>query len=814
MTTYATFVSGTRVNPLNLAAIIAFQMFVGGAALATDATGPAQSADATAQSGPEEGQAVEQLSQIVVTASRHAQPLSKVPISVEAMSQKTMDDLHISTFADLVSHVPGVSLQTAHSGVQGDLAVRGIFSGGNAPTTEVYVDETPISVRVVKGAGPQGSPYPNIFDLDRVEVLRGPQGTLFGSSAMGGAIRYITPQPNLISSSGLAKMDIGYTDGGAPTYDMGVAYGAPISPGVAGFRVSVWGRSASGWIPRVDPFSGMILNPDANSSASYVIRPAFTIVPVEGLTITPAVFIQHIHEDNPDTYWTTFVPQANQGTRVSGSIEEPSTDDLRVPSLSIRYDFAKVSFESNSSYLDRHYHDVYDYTHTIEAVYSGTPFIPGLESFHSPFLDVEFNRAWQQEFRLTSSTPNSRLSWVVGAYYRNALAGDTQLIPPALDAITEAIAGEDSLEYTGIPTYFVNGLALNSFTNFQARDVSKALFGEITVVPVAGLKVNAGVRFEHSLVTDQHEIVAGPLNGVAYSDVVLPPQVGNPITPRVGVTYQINDKDMVYATAAKGYRSGGGNANDSIGNPLCLPSLEELGLTDVPKSFNSDSLWSYEVGTKDSMFDNRLAFQLSAYDIIWSNIQSAVSLPSCSEGFTANRGKAISRGVDLQVQALVGEHLQLSLSGGYDHAYYPTAEYGAPSKGVTPLLVDSGEALPSVVPWSVAVTANYSRSIDRLWQGANSYLRLDYRQLSAIPSLDPRVAGYDPKVGPHQDEGYGVLNLRLGVTRGGLDLSAYALNATNSDPLLGYTHGTKSSPLFMAAAIRPVTVGVTAMYAF
>ncbi len=129
--------------------------------------------------------------------------------SVTAFSQKTMDELHIQSFSDLASIVPGLVVSTPQSGVQGltDVAIRGIFSGGNAPTTQFYIDETPGAIRRQDGAGPAGSPHPLIFDLDRVEMLRGPQGTLFGSSAMGGAIRYITPQPNLTDSSGYAKAD-------------------------------------------------------------------------------------------------------------------------------------------------------------------------------------------------------------------------------------------------------------------------------------------------------------------------------------------------------------------------------------------------------------------------------------------------------------------------------------------------------------------------------------------------------------------------------------------------------------------------------
>jgi iron complex outermembrane recepter protein len=818
MAMHAISARGAFIRPLNLAAIMAVLTSLGNVTFANDAAGPTTSADLAAQSAPDPAQsgsdATFQLQPVIVTATRRAEPINRVPISIQALSGKTIKDLDIQTFSDLVTHVPGVTLLPTTVGTTTNVAIRGIYSASNAPTTEVYVDDTPISVRVLGGAGPQGSPYPDVFDLDRIEVLRGPQGTLFGSSAMGGVIRYITPQPDLFSASGFAKSDLEYTQNGEPSYDVGAAYGAPVSSGVAAFRVSLWERSAGGWINDVDPYSGLTRSQDGNSSASYVVRPAFTVAPVAGLTITAAMFLQRINQQNPDAYWVTLVPQSDQGSRVSGFIPQPSYDDLNVPSLSITYDFHDMTFQSNSSYVDRTFHDIDDETRNLEGDYAGMPLIPGLESFFSTELNIESNRVWQQEFRLSSANPDSRVSWIAGLYYRNALAHDEQLITPDLNPITEFIAGETSLQYTGIPDYYVNGIALNSYTNFFTRDVSEAIYGSATVGIIGALKANVGVRAEHSIVDDQQEAVAGPFGGVAYSNSLLPDQIGNPITPRFGLTYQLNSNDMVYASAAKGYRSGGGNAPDSIDNPLCVPSVEALGLNAVPLSFNSDSLWSYEVGTKDSMLERRLAFQLSAYDIIWNDIQTEVSLPSCSEGFTANRGKAFSRGVDLQVQALVGEHLQLNFSAGYDDAYYPSSEYGAPKHGVAPLLVAAGEKLADVVPWSLDANADYSRSIDRLWSGAESYLRLDYARLSGMPSLDPNVAGYDPLVGPFQDQGYSMLNLRVGVMRNGLDLSFYVENATNADPLLRYAHSPASSPLFTAVAIRPRTIGVGAAYSF
>jgi iron complex outermembrane receptor protein len=772
-------------------------------AIAADASGPTTQESATG------------LEEIVVTAERREEKLDKVPISVTAFSQKTMDDLQIKSFTDLAAVTPGLVFSVPTAGVQdsSDVAIRGIFSGGNAPTTQFYVDETPVAIRVILNA-PSDSPHPLIFDLDRVEVLRGPQGTLFGSSAMGGAIRYITPQPNLNDTSGYAKADVSYTDRGEPSYEIGAAYGAPIVTGTAGFRVSAWYQYAGGYIDKEDPYTGEILKRNANVADAYVIRPAFTWAPLEGLTITPAVFVQHFHSENSNAYWLDFLPyQESARAHVSGYIPDPSSDDLRVPSLAIKYDLAGLSFQSDTSYLDRDGHTINDYTHATQYLYGGNPFLPGLSpSYRNSLDDQTYTRAWQQEFRLSSQDPSSKVVWVAGLYYRHADEYLEQCTPGSLDPVTEAIAGQNTLEFTGFENYTLSdGQVCNAYLDYHTTDISEAAFGNITVNVTSHLKADAGVRVEHAVVEHQSQLTAGPLNGTTYNYKVLPDQVANPVTPRYSLTYQFNDNDMMYVSAAKGYRAGGGNP--ILTNPVCDPSLKALGLTSAPGSFNSDSLWSYEIGTKDSLFDRRLAIEASAFLIDWANIQTQVFLPSCSFAFTTNRGKAVSQGFDLQVAAIPVDGVKLGVNVGYTDAYFPNAAFGAPnSSGMVPLLNAAGDKLINVLPWTVAANVEYSRDISPLWASTRAYFRVDYRWLSAANGLNPAVANFDPEQSPYPNPAYDILNLRLGVIHGGLDLSAYVNNVTHSDPALGYAHDATGDPMFYANAIRPMTIGLTAYY--
>jgi iron complex outermembrane receptor protein len=765
------------------------------------------------------------LEEIIVTAQRRAESLDKVPASVTAFSQRTMDDLHIQTFDDLASVVPGLALSTPGTSQQQsntDVAIRGIFSGGNSPTTGIYIDETPITVRQNLAAGFSGSPHPDIFDLDRIEVLRGPQGTLFGSSAMGGVIRFITPQPNLEASSGYAKAEFGYTERGAPSYEVGLAYGAPIVEGVAGFRLSGWFHSDGGFIDIENPYTGQVLNRNANSETSYTFRPAFTYQPIDGLTITPAVFIQHQHTQAPPEYWRTDLPYPESGAYASGygwrSPQQPATDDLTVPSLAIKFEVAGLSLQSDTSYVDRSYTGYDDYSQLLPAFLGDRSLDPALSSFNSYDQNVVWTKAWQQEFRLSSLDSGSRLNWVVGAYYRHALDGVQQFIAPDLTPLTEVLFGLSSLEAFGNPDYVTGGVDVTSFSRFTTITEQKALFGEVTYEILPRVKLNVGVRVEHSEVKDQIEQYGGPLQGTAYAVTVLPDQKQTPITPRFGLTYQYTDKDMVYATASKGYRPGGSNSPNATANPLCAPSFNALGLASVPSTYESDSLWSYEVGAKDSFFDNRLSFQSSVYYIDWTGIQTTVNLPSCGAFFTANRGKAISKGFDFQVAAIVTEGLKVSANVGYTDAYYPSAQFGATTDGVTPLLIGAGDKLPNVAPWSASAHADYSRDISPIWTNARSYFRVDYRWIDATPHGNPALADYDPTtggpIGSAPNQAYGQLNLRLGVLHGGLDISGFVNNLTNADPVLGLTHASVTDTLYSATAIRPRTMGITGLFRF
>src|SRR5580698_6978876 len=241
------------------------------------------------------------LTEIVVTATRHEESLSKVPISVTAMSQDTMDQLGIKDFQDVARFTPGVTIDDSGTNA---ISIRGISSSGGAGTTGIYIDDTPIQMRSV-GFNPDDT-LPKTFDLDRVEVLRGPQGTLFGAGAEGGAVRYILTQPSTTTTDTYVRSELSYTQYGQPSAEFGVARGQPVVDGVFGVRASIWYRYDRGWIDRVDPTTGATVNHNVNYSNSIMARLAAAWTPTAALSITPSILYQRQDKHDDSTYWPAY----------------------------------------------------------------------------------------------------------------------------------------------------------------------------------------------------------------------------------------------------------------------------------------------------------------------------------------------------------------------------------------------------------------------------------------------------------------------------------------------------------------------------
>jgi outer membrane receptor protein involved in Fe transport len=238
----------------------------------------AQPSSAPEAAIPQEGKVQE----IVITARRREEALSKVPVSVSAFTQESMDQRGIKDFTDVARFTPGVTIDATGSGTNA-ISIRGISSSGGSGTTGIYIDDTPIQIHSL-GFNADDT-LPKLFDLERVEVLRGPQGTLFGAGSEGGTVRYIMTQPSLTKSSIYARSEVAFTQSGDPSYEAGVAGGIPLIDGTLGVRASIWYRRDGGWIDRIDPFTLATVDSKSNWDATYVARLAakWAVTPVDNV---------------------------------------------------------------------------------------------------------------------------------------------------------------------------------------------------------------------------------------------------------------------------------------------------------------------------------------------------------------------------------------------------------------------------------------------------------------------------------------------------------------------------------------------------
>jgi len=777
--------------------------------------GPALADDAKSQPSTEVGE-------VVVTATRQSQNLSKVPESVSAFTAKKMDVLDIKSMADLAKFTPGITYDEERH----DVYIRGISSTAGSGTTGVYIDDTPIQVRAL-GLNANNT-LPAVFDLDRVEVLRGPQGTLFGAGSEGGTVRYITPQPSLTTFSATAHSEVSFTDDGSPSYETGVAAGGPIVDDQLGFRLSAWGRHDGGWINRVDYTDLGATQGDANYVNTYVLRGALAWQPVANLMVTPSIYYQNRLQNNYDQYWVS-ISNPGSGNYLSGTPDKMADKDhFYLPALKIEYDLPSVKFISNTAYYDRFEHvngysgTLYDLSYFQQLTSGGIdpqgnpcaqcatdpsplltatgPNLPGFGNYVAHNLITNSQENFTQEFRLQSADSNARLNWTSGFFF----SYDTQrsieeINDPQLPALTQYLWGEDMITAWG-QNLLPNGDDYLNDTTGHDRQI--ALFADGTYAITEQLKFNVGVRYAWTHF-DYHNLNTGPqdlLDDGGAPAIVSGSKDETPFTPKVNLTYQVTPDDMVYGTVSMGYRIGGATPP--------LPAVACGG--DFPTSYSSDTTLNYEVGTKDRFLDRSLSVAASAYYIQWNNIQQAVYVPSCGIQYTANLGNAVSKGFDLQGEWKVTRSLDLEATAGYTDAEYSTDAVQQLNGGPL-VLARKGDSL-DVAPWTLTVGAQYNFTLF----DHDAFVRADdefnAKRTRPIPAEDFNTAFYDAGLRP--DPATNELSARAGLNFDKWDLALYAENLLDAHPQLDLNHQDQYTLLYEATTFRPLTIGLAATYKY
>ena len=738
--------------------------------------------------------------EIVVTAQRTAEPLAKVPSSVVAISRGRMDQLGVRDFADIAQLTPGVRLWPEIN----QIAIRGLASNAGAATTGVYLDETPIQVRTF-GEG-AASALPLVFDLDRVEVLRGPQGTLFGT------VRYITPQPSLTATDVYGRGELAFTQGGAPTWEAGLAVGLPIVKDVAGLRIATDYRRAGGWVDRHDAQTDALIEKNSNSTTIATTRAALRIEPLPGVAITPAILYQRRERADTDQYWESRSDPAAHRYVNANPVPLSNRDRFVQPSLAITYGGPGFAIVSNTAWFDRSQTRFYDNTLYNYAGYEDFPgqlltangpnFAKLPRGLRSDGRVDNSQHNFSQELRIQSDDPQARVQWLLGGFYSNSRQRNVEAdVEPSIEQFFRAIYGMGVVDTLGAPL-LPGGLTYRG--NRVERERQVALFGNVNVEPIDHLHVQAGLRWSQ-IRLDNDNLFEGPYIGATpRRDAGRSRE--RPLTPRFVLSYDGVRALNLYASVAKGYRAGGINAPISV---RCLAQMTAAGRPVPDLAYTSDNAWSYEIGAKGRL--KGISFDASAFRIDWSNIQQRVTLDPCSVTYTVNSGQVRSEGFDLALTARPVGGVTLDLSVGYVDARFTRRVYV--NRGATsgPFGVDAGNALfQAGPPWQVVAGGRYDFAIG----GRAAFVRGNYefssRNFRERSSLDPDTAYYNPILGDRPATGY--VRVRTGITFDQVEAQVFVDNLLDSHPGLERFNYGGRSPFFVNSSFRPRTIGLTLLY--
>ena len=755
------------------------------AALARD--GAAQQTDGT------------ELTEIVVTAERREATVQTTPISITALSGADLQLEGITSAQEIATRVPGLSIASAGPG-NAVYQIRGLTSaGGESSTVGFYFDDIPITQPSNASLG-KVAIDPDLYDLQRVEVLRGPQGTLYGAGSMGGTIKLIMSSPDVSGLYGSGETIGSGTQSGGANYGQNGMANIPLNDTTAVRLVGSY-MHTSGWIGRVVvpnmqvPSNGgltrdNVLNvpgsrtyTDVNDEDRYSGRASLLFHP-GNLSVEPTVFYQDIHTGGMTAYDSTPGTLAHYQPY---DISEPSSDKFFLSSLPITYDFNGFSITSVSGYWNRHQKQLQDGTEQVQSLFGTPSFDPALGGI-GPAQLFEQNDTHQYSTELrAASTGTGRLTWLVGAFYSQYYTQFNLGVASAPDAA--ALLGSSDL-----------------FTGEIATDIKqKAAFAHLTYQITPKLKAEAGARYFSY--DDTNTLTTG---GVAYGAVPpTPPQVGvaggsdSGVNPMFNVSYSPSSNAMIYATASKGFREGGGNYpiptdNASPLGPGCLADLKAIGRNGAPLQYGPDSVWNYEIGEKSQFFKNRLQVNADAYYLRWSSVQSFVPLAApepCNMYFTDNGANATVKGGELEVQALLATGLQLTLNVGYTDAAYSASD---PASAIV-----EGQRLYDVPEWTSNVVLKYGRPMGRFDLFAlieNSFAsntqEMTY-QLQTLPSRD-------------------LTNIRLGLKTHTWSAVLFVDNVFNRQFPMEYLNliALTAPPYSRIATNQPLTAGVDLSYQF
>jgi len=762
-----------------------------GAALAQARPEPAGDQDAKAS-------VPVQMDMVMVTANRREQSVQDIPQSVAVITGDILEDTGIVNFNELLDKIPG--LNAGSNGTTNNLFnIRGIGNvAGDFPTVGYYLDDTPISAL--------GAPAADLFDLERIEVLRGPQSTLFGEGSIGGTIRVITAKPNPNDYEVKYLGSVQHTRKGGQAYRSALAVNIPLIED----HLAV--RAVGSWFDD----DGYIDNratgtEDVNDQRSVSGRIAIGWEPNANLTITPAFWYQNVvlgsqssnnpsigdfQFANPAAGDFSLVNRAPNGgdltlldnaaipngtdLTLTAAFGERTVDEFFVPSVTVNYDLGFAELTSSTSYYDRNTRILEDDRDTTVALRDQVDLLQGALALPASFIlgaplpqiplpggtrssALNSTETYTQEFRLVSDT-GKRVDWLAGFFFRNRVDNSSVLqTAPDLDVATNPLVGayRDIALFTlnnfvppGSPEAALLGGAVANIENIlpvifdadsSVRYRQYAVYGEVNWRPIDRLVLTGGLRVFRELITSSAALLQTDASGIPLpADVVTTDDETIDVLFKAAARYELTSDAGVYFLFSQGTRPGGINERP-------LAPIPALGFGGTPVSFNQDFTNNYEVGLKSQFFDDRLLFNVALYWIGWDDVQLRQEPPIPSGGsfsFVANSGRARSRGVEVDTTLLLPAGFSVGGGMSFTDAVVTAGAGGVPT----------GSELPFSPRWKGTVFGAYDTQIapGTMFRSRISYDYVGERFVG--PSLFPSVAIRPPSLPRYQlvDAQFGV----------------------------------------------------------
>ncbi len=708
------------------------------------------------------------LGEIVVTATKRSEPLQSVPIAISAVTGESLLKMGATDFAGYARSIPSLSFTDTGTG-QSVVAIRGINPSVGAGAVHFYIDETPIPVSQGNYGG--GQLNPKLVDVDRVEVLRGPQGTLYGAGSVGGTIRLIPKAPDPNHFSGAAQINGTTIKGGGEGYEAQGLLNIPLIAGKAALRLNVWDVGGGGYITRTwaQPTPGEQKNVGRDDTWGFRATGKYHVS--DAVTIDAMVY----HEAQKlNGYQNITAGPSNPSFALVQSfpwdVAEPNRNGFTLYSVTGTADLNRFRLTSATSYFRSDRRTTEEQTAFAVAAF-------GPPAFYERLDEENDRNQFSEEIRLATAAPINHVDFVVGLFYQQS-HGDLafNLAPPEWNSIYAPNGPSDPL-YTPGNQLFV-GTAKN-------KDSEISEFTEITWHATDRLDVTGGVRHFHTS-TSEHDLLTGLFNGgPTDTAVVAPASTGQ--TYKANVSYKLTKDNLLYATYSEGFRPGFGYA----------PVPSSCGFPG-PYAVGPDTLKNYEIGSKNAWLDHKVIVNVSAFDMTWKNIQQSKFL-QCGFTIVSNStGSVRSKGGEAEIVTRPLEFWELGLSGSLTDAKFQQNE--------SFLTAREGDQLAGVPRYQVA--AYLSRAVH--WaEHVSGELRVDVQHTDQSHARYARLSDgqFDPL---YQLGSTTLLGARAQANFGAWSVALYGNNLTNdvSRQFLVVSSGADTPGRPRLSVNQPRTVGI------